>query len=117
MHASYKDGADCVGDGMPGCALTDLVAVGTKPSMGDGRWGQSDLAGNVLEWALDWFAAYQLPCVDCADITPSVSPSRPRVFRGGSFYGCATLLRTANRNHTTPENRDAGIGVRCARTP
>ena len=118
MHASYRDGTDCVGDGMPGCALTDLVAVGTKPS-GNGRWGQSDLAGNVFEWTLDWWAeTYQLPCVDCADITPSVRPEdATRVFRGGSFYGVATDLRTAKRRNTTPINRDGGIGVRCARAP
>lgn len=51
-HASYWDGTNCVGDGAAGCAVTDLVAVGTKP-LGDGRCGQSDLAGNVAEWVLD----------------------------------------------------------------
>ena len=33
---------DCVSDGMPDCAVTNLVAVGTRPA-GDGRWGQSVL--------------------------------------------------------------------------
>lgn len=41
-HVSYNDGANCVGDGAAGCAVTDLVPVGSKP-LGDGRWGQSDL--------------------------------------------------------------------------
>ncbi len=28
--------------------------VGSKSPKGDGAWGQSDLAGNVAEWLLDW---------------------------------------------------------------
>jgi len=32
--------------------------VGSKSPTGDGKWGQSDLAGNVVEWTLDWLATY-----------------------------------------------------------
>jgi formylglycine-generating enzyme required for sulfatase activity len=111
-HASYNDGTGCVGDGMPSCALTDLVAVGTKP-LGDGRWGQSDLGGNVFEWTLDWYAAYVNPCTNCANITTSSS----RVVRGGGFSNDATLLRAGYRGNLTPSGRSGVIGVRCARTP
>jgi len=112
-HASYSDGMTCVGDGMPGCTLTDLVAVGSKP-MGDGRWGQSDLAGNVWEWTLDWYAGiYVNPCIECAKLTASSN----RVFRGGSFVNDATYLRAGYRSYFTPTYRDYVIGVRCARTP
>ena len=35
-------------------------AVGSRPA-GDGRWEQSDLAGNVAEWTLDWQGALPIP--------------------------------------------------------
>jgi formylglycine-generating enzyme required for sulfatase activity len=116
-HASYFDGTDCVGDGMPGCAVTDLVAVGGKPD-GDGRWGQSDLAGNVSEWTLDWSATYASACTDCANLTVATN----RVIRGGSFIYVDTngydpfILRTSNRHANDPTLRNRGLGVRCARS-
>jgi formylglycine-generating enzyme required for sulfatase activity len=111
-HASYNDGTGCVGDGMPSCAVTDLVAVGSK-SLGDGRWGQSELAGNVFEWTLDWFATYTTPCMNCANITAAIY----RVFRGGGFGNPATNLRAGNREFSgIPTVRFGAIGVRCARS-
>lgn len=114
LRASYFDGADCVGDGIPGCAVTDLLRVGTKP-MGEGRWGQSDLGGNVWEWSLDWYGSpYETPCNDCA----LVSSGTYRVLRGGSFFSCASQLRAGYRNYANPPmSRAFIIGVRCARTP
>ena len=111
-HASYNDGTNCVGDGTAGCGLTDLVAVGTKPS-GDGRWGHSDLAGNVFEWVLDWYATYTNPCMDCARL----DTQSYRVLRGGSYGGDVSYLRAGYRYIGTPAGRNSGIGLRCARTP
>ena len=90
-HASYRDATNnCVGDGMPGCAVTDLAVVGSKPA-GVGRWGQVDLAGNVYEWTRDWFDAnYPVPCMDCANLA---------------------------RNNILPTQVFDGSGVRCARPP
>lgn len=109
-HASYSDGTNCVGDAMAGCAVTDLVSVGTKPD-GDGRWGQSDLAGNVVEWMLDLLSVYPDPCTDCARLTAASE----RVIRGGSFIQSTFFLRTTARSPFIPENRSRGIGARCAR--
>ncbi len=112
-RASYYDGTNCVGDGMPGCALTDLVPVGTKPA-GDGKWGQSDLGGNVWEWTLDWIAQpYPMTsCDDCANLTPATA----RVIRGGSFTD--PNARAANRSSLiSPSSRLPYVGLRCARTP
>jgi formylglycine-generating enzyme len=112
-YASYHDGTNCVGDGAVGCALTDLVAVGSKP-LGDGRWGQSDLAGNLFEWTLDWYAGtYVNPCTNCANLVAGSN----RVIRGGCFNDIATSLRAGSRGSSTPNPRFFNVGVRCARTP
>jgi hypothetical protein len=65
--------------------------------MGAGYWGQFDLAGEVWEWNLDWYAPYVDPCIDCAYL-PTTAPSR--VIRGGYFHvdlGGAAYLLSSNR--------------------
>lgn len=109
-HVSYNDGTSCIDDGNPGCAVTDLVAVGTKPA-GDARWGQSDLAGNVWEWPLDWYAGYVNPCTNCANLTVASL----RMVCGGGFANNAALLRTGYRLPYSPTARAHDLGVRCAR--
>jgi len=110
-HASYSDGTNCVGDGTAGCSVADLVAVGTKPA-GDGHWGQSDLAGNVLEWTLDSYESYVNPCTDCADLTAALD----RAVHGGSFLSDAFYMRAGYREGSAPDNRHYIIGARCARS-
>jgi formylglycine-generating enzyme required for sulfatase activity len=99
--------------------VTDLVAVGTKPA-GNGRWGQSDLAGNVYEWTLDVYGSYVNPCMDCACTNTDcadIATMPKRVSRGGHFNGDASRQRTVTRNFDLPTFRSATIGVRCARAP
>lgn len=120
--ASYKSIPDpnnkpdvtaCLGDGNSECELTDLVIVGSKPR-GDGRWGQSDLTGNVWEWTLDWRVDYAASCVNCAALDPT-SPME-RVHRGGSFINdMQKNLRTGTRGSASPASRGIDVGVRCAR--
>jgi sulfatase modifying factor 1 len=113
-HASYFDGTDCVGDGLPGCAATDIIAVGTKPA-GDGRWGHSDLGGNLWEWTLDAnHTPYAInPCNDCADVVASGG----RTARGGYYFGPIVYVRSANRFGNGETFRSRAMGARCARGP
>lgn len=113
-YAIYKDGMNCGGKGGPDCTVADLAPVGSRPN-GDGLWRQSDLAGNVWEWTLDWAASYATvtPCVDCADLTAG----SVRVIRGGSFFRDATQMRTGTRLSASPTDRFGDVGVRCARAP
>ena len=90
-----------------------ILNVGSKSPKGDGKWGQSDLAGDVEEWTLDWYAdPYPIPCNNCADLTVTSS----RVFRGGGFVGGAVYLRSAIRGGGYPDDHYYLQGGRCART-
>jgi formylglycine-generating enzyme required for sulfatase activity len=81
---------------------------------GDGRWGQSDLVGNVWEWNLDWHKElYEIPCDDCTVL----SGGENRVIRGGGINGAEAALRSGYRNLYSPTDRYYLIGVRCARAP
>ena len=108
-YANYESGSGyCVSPPNGG-----VNRVGSESPNGDGKWGQADLAGNVWEWELDWFASYSNPCTDCADLTVTTQ----RVFRGGVFVDVASILRGAGRSSGTPIPRSPDYGVRCARTP
>lgn len=104
-YASY----DCLGDS---CSFQDILSVGTDP-MGDGKWGQSDLGGNVAEWNLDVQATYPTPCDDCASL--GAGPNRS--IRGGGFNSDLTGVLAAGRDANTPDSRNEIYGIRCARTP
>jgi sulfatase modifying factor 1 len=111
-HASYWDQNTeaCVISGEQDCSIADILLVGTKPA-GDARWGQSDLAGNVFEWTLDWGAPYGDTCTDCANL----SPGAHRELRGGSFASDTFDLRSGRRLALDPAVRIPMLGFRCAR--
>jgi formylglycine-generating enzyme required for sulfatase activity len=109
---------DCYygGTGLSSCSdFTNIAPVGSAP-LGNGKWGQADLAGNVWEWNFDWLSqGYLMSCVDCANLVPSVPPSG-RSIRGGCFNCTATTLGAYYRNWGYPDRRSA-YGARCARSP
>jgi formylglycine-generating enzyme required for sulfatase activity len=103
----------CMGDGLPGCTLADILPVGQKP-LGRGAFGHDDLSGNVWEWTLDvYINPYaEVPCNDCA----SLSGSSHRTLRGGSFFANPASILSAKRNYGAPELRYFSTGVRCAKS-
>lgn len=86
--------------------------MGTAAS-GAGLWGQLDLAGEVFEWNLDWYAGYTA-CADCADV--SIAPGY-RVIRGSDFVNTSSDLLPPRRYSEEPWGRLDSYGFRCARTP
>lgn len=116
-RGSYNDLSGCIGDGAPACTLADLLPVGSKPA-GDGRWGQSDLFGNISEWVLDWDAGLPGPCVDCANLAqPSADPML-RGVRGSNFNSDPGASHTSYRSGNDPYSVGSySVGFRCARAP
>lgn len=104
---------DCGGNG---CTYDDILAVGTYAD-GANRWGHLDLAGNLWEWALDYYDAtyYQSigTCTNCANLAEMT----PRVIRGGGFTSLLTGYRSTARTSKPPTRIDPYQGVRCVRVP
>jgi sulfatase modifying factor 1 len=88
-------------------------AAGSHSPLGDGRFGQTDLAGNVAEWIFDPFAAYPSPCVGSCVATSG----RGRQVRGGAYEDPPAKLLTSARGVylDPPTLRLPTIGLRCAR--
>jgi len=90
--------------------LYSVSEVGSLSPTGDGRWGHTDLAGNVEELLLDWSATYINPCVDCANLTTATNRSAR-----GCHHGCDTDFGASDRGSAEPTERSYENGVRCAR--
>jgi formylglycine-generating enzyme required for sulfatase activity len=126
LYAIYGDGAgNCYypSGTMAACTgVANIAPVGTA-TLGAGRWGQLDLAGEMWQWTLDWYSSsYDEPCVDCANLTSSYPPSVPaacgsRVARSTSYADrAADLVSTFRFGGFSPSARST-VGIRCARAP
>jgi formylglycine-generating enzyme required for sulfatase activity len=102
--------------------VANIAPVGTA-TLGAGRWGQLDLAGEVWQWTLDWYSSsYVNPCVDCANLTSPYPPSVPaacgtRVARSTSYADRSTDLVTTFRTAGFSPAARSSVGFRCARAP
>ncbi len=111
QYAIYN--CDYGDDGGTCASIASMAPVGSAP-LGAGLWAQLDLAGEVFEWTLDWYAPYVNPCVDCAYLTTAAD----RATRGGNYAGIALNLTASDRTYyDDPTDSDNVIGFRCARPP
>jgi hypothetical protein len=98
-----------------------IAPVGTA-SLGAGRWGQFDLVGDEIQWALDWSQSrtYPDPCSDCAYLTsPPQSTNLERSQGGGgSLYDDSFNfnMEVPTIGYDDPTHRSSYDGFRCART-
>lgn len=101
----------CQGGTCTGTA--NIANVGSVSPKGDGRWGHSDLAGNLHEWVLDGYNdPFPTPCTDCANLTDTGI----RLFRGGNYSSPNSSMRAALRwDGFSPTERLPEMGIRCAR--
>jgi sulfatase modifying factor 1 len=114
QYAIYgDDSGNCyypTGTLAPGTGVASIAPVGTA-TLGVGYWGQLDMAGEVFEWNLDWYATYVDPCTNCAYLTAAAA----RVLRGDGVSGLEDIPRY--RDYYFPTFRNDSIGFRCARAP
>ena len=102
-----------------GCNLGGacVAPVGTA-SAGAGLWGHLDLGGDMGEWEVDSYAAYQ-SCTDCEYVADADSS---RVYRGGDAWNPQALCQAWYSHQRTRRDLDATArspvaGFRCARSP
>jgi formylglycine-generating enzyme required for sulfatase activity len=102
---------DCTHASYSGCG--GVVAVATLTA-GASPYVEQDAAGNIEEWVNDWYSATYYAS------SPMMDPTGPatgtmKVFRGGSYLGPISYIRTSNRRYNTTNTTSSGIGFRCAR--
>ena len=88
-----------------------LASVGSRSPAGDSPEGCHDLAGNVAEWVLDWYARY--PGAGSASDPKGPDDGTLRVVRGGSAADPPAAIRSTSRFGADPSNRSEEVGFRC----
>jgi sulfatase modifying factor 1 len=112
-RANYEGNAACAN------GATNNVGSESYVDGGDSKWGHADLAGNLEEWVLDFYAN-KLPtsCQDCALLSGSTEAGvNGRVQRGGGFLSSSSQVRASVRGHNPPSPGTITAGIRCARVP
>jgi formylglycine-generating enzyme len=95
-----------------GCTLNAIRPVGSDP-LGNGRYGQADLAGSMLEMTRDSYASY--PASFESD-PANLDAADYYVARGGDWLADPDELRvTFRENLQWATSTKDGVGVRCAR--
>jgi len=92
-----------------------LSVIGDR-AKGQSPYGAHDLAGNLYEWVMDWYAENYYGNFATA---PAVNPRGPKegtakVQRGGSYINSPYRLRSTFRTKGDPTEEDPHVGFRCA---
>ena len=93
--------------------------VGSYPA-GASFYGVYDMAGNVAEWASDWYGERHYG--ERANQGAAVNPTGPvagqqKVLRGGSWNSVPFFSRTVHRQAEDPNSFQRWVGFRCVEDP
>ncbi|HMS82483.1 MAG TPA: formylglycine-generating enzyme family protein [Nitrospira sp.] len=94
----------------------ETVSVIGNHHMGQSPYGVQDLAGNLYEWVMDWYAEdFYSSFIN----SPAINPRGPtegtaKVQRGGSYINAPYRLRSSFRTKGDPTEQDPNVGFRCA---
>ncbi len=92
----------------------DRLEPVTSHEAGKSPFGIYNMAGNVFEWVADWYE------IKYYHRSPERNPPGPaegdlKVMRGGSWNFASEYIRTTSRMKLKPIEREADLGIRCAR--
>ena len=94
---------------------SETVSVIGNHHMGESPYGAEDLAGNLYEWVMDWYAEdFYSSFIN----KPAVNPRGPtegtaKVQRGGSYINTPYRLRSSFRTKADPTEQHSNVGSRC----
>ncbi|MET0795175.1 MAG: SUMF1/EgtB/PvdO family nonheme iron enzyme [Polyangiaceae bacterium] len=100
------------------CTVDGIAPVGFALA-GNGKWGQSDLSGNLTEFVQDYAMSPKIllpvPCVDCANLT-SVTSGQKQLF-GADYTWPNALLYSENETFPLQGSTLSSFytGARCVR--
>jgi len=90
-----------------GCSAYWTWPFCSKPA-GNTQQGICDLSGNVAEWVQDWY--------DLNYVRWPAEQGTQKVVRGGGFLSKADQLRATKRVAMFSQQKEYGVGFRCARS-
>ena len=100
-------------DDRMGACVGDTAPVGSYP-LGASPYGVMDMAGNVWEWMMDYYAVGLDGTRENIDPT-TVSLDYPRTVKGGAWDYSWSWMRIAYNSDHGPDEHKISFGFRCMR--